>query len=240
VASAALAPLANVRLLPERLPQRFRDLTGADNTTVIQTLFCWLREKEHRELLRYSDVLPIRRLFEPQWERQLPRGVSRLEQLSMHATEANVRLSLPNDFLFKVDTASMKESLEIRVPLLDEDLFNFGLSIPHRLKVKGGTSKRVLRAVAGRRLPPAVATKPKWGFVVPLMDWVDLNFKERLKDALLGSSSKLPEFFEPKVYRPMVEAFCAGHSCKGISNEGLYNRSIMFLSLQLALCRITK
>ena len=52
-------------------------------------------------------------------------------------TEVNTRLMLPNDFLFKVDTASMRESLEVRVPMLDEELFAFGLSLPHRLKVDG-------------------------------------------------------------------------------------------------------
>ena len=52
-----------------------------------------------------------------------PPRASRLERLSAHATEINTRLTLPNDFLFKVDTASMRESLEVRVPMLDEDLF---------------------------------------------------------------------------------------------------------------------
>ena len=44
---------------------------------------------------------------------------------------------LANDYLYKVDTASMKESLEVRVPMLDEDLMAFGLSLPHQLKVNG-------------------------------------------------------------------------------------------------------
>ena len=71
---------------------------------------------------------------------------------------------LPNDFLFKVDTASMRESLEVRVPMLDEDLFAFGLSLPHACKVEGRSPKKVLRAVAERWLPASIARKPKWGF----------------------------------------------------------------------------
>src|SRR5262245_1216339 len=135
-------------------------------------------------------------------------GASRVEKLSMLATEADLRLRLPNDFLFKVDTASMKESLEVRVPMLDEDLFTFGLSLPHRLKVDGRTCKRVLRAVAKRSLPTAVASKPKWGFGIPVDTWVDPNFKRRLRDTLLGPSAKLAEFFRPEAYRPIIEAFC--------------------------------
>jgi asparagine synthase (glutamine-hydrolysing) len=142
---------------------------------------------------------------------------------------------LPNDFLFKVDTASMRESLEVRVPMLDEDLFTFGLSLPHFLKVNGRTCKRVLRAVAERRLPAAVATKPKMGFGIPVDAWVDTDFKVRLRDTLLDSSSKLPEFFRPEAYQPIIEAFCDGRPSPGISREGFYQRAIMLLSLHLAL-----
>jgi asparagine synthase (glutamine-hydrolysing) len=160
-----------------------------------------------------------------------------LERLSAHATEVNVRLVLANDFLPKVDTASMRESLEVRVPMLDEDLFAFGLLLPHCLKVNGRTCKSVLRAVAARRLPPAVANKPKWGFGIPVDAWVDADFKVRLRDALLGPSSSLPEFFRPEAYRPMLEAFCEGRPHPGISRQGLYQRAIMLLSMQLAISR---
>jgi len=153
----------------------------------------------------------------------------------MHATEANVRLTLPNDFLFKVDTASMKESVEVRVPMLDEELFDFGLSLPHSIKVKGRTCKNVLRSVAQRKLPSTVANKPKRGFVLPLDRWVDADFRTRLRDVLLGPSSKLPDFFRPEAYRPIVEAFCDERLSPGISREGMYQRAIMLLSVQLAL-----
>jgi asparagine synthase (glutamine-hydrolysing) len=181
------------------------------------------------------DVLPIRRLFEPQWEYVMPPRASRLEWLSANATEVGIRLILPDDFLFKVDTASMRESLEIRVPMLDEELFAFGLCLPHHLKVEGRTCKRVLREVARRRLPPAVANKPKQGFGIPVGSWVDADFKARLRDALLGSASRLAEFFRPEAYQPVVEAFCRGGLHPGISREGLYQRAIMLLSVQLAL-----
>ena len=97
--------------------------------------------------------------------------------------------------------ASMKEGLEVRVPMLDEDLMAFGLSLPHSLKVSHGTAKRVLRGVAERQLPSKVANKPKWGFGVPVDRWVDLDFKVALRDRLLGISSRLPEIFYPKELR---------------------------------------
>jgi asparagine synthase (glutamine-hydrolysing) len=233
-ASVVLVPMAWFGLVPKRYPQRFRELAGADDTSIIQDLFCWVRREEHRNLCRDTHLLPIRRLFEPQWERHLVPGDSRLERLSAHATEVNVRLSLANDFLFKVDIASMRESLEVRVPMLDEDLFAFGLSLPHKLKVNGRTCKRVLRAVARNKLPSTVANKPKWGFGIPVDTWVDADFKARLRETLLGPTGRLSEFFRPEIYRPIVEAFCQDSPLSHISRQGLYQRAMMLLSVQLA------
>jgi asparagine synthase (glutamine-hydrolysing) len=158
-----------------------------------------------------------------------------LERLSAHATEVNIRLTLPNDFLFKVDVASMRESLEVRVPLLDEDLVAFGLTLPHRLKVSGRVCKLVLREIAARRLPARVAKKPKQGFGIPVDLWVDQEVKARLRETLLSSSSRLPEFFRPEIYRAWVEAFSEGRCHPGVSRQGLYQRVIMLLSTHLAL-----
>jgi len=236
-ASMALTPLANLGALPTSLPHRLRELPEADDVAIVQNLSCWVREQEHHSLCRDMDLLPIRRLFEPQWDHRPPPGASRLERLSMLATETGVRLSLPNDFLFKVDTASMKESMEIRVPMLDEDLFDFTLSLPHSLKVNGRTCKRVLRAIANRRLPPLVANKPKQGFEIPVDAWVGSDFRGALREELLGPSSRLSEFFQPESYRPMIEAFCDRSSCSSISRTGLYQRVIMLLSVQATLNR---
>jgi asparagine synthase (glutamine-hydrolysing) len=228
-------PLARLGVLRNSLPDRIRDLTCADDTKIVQTLFCWIREDEHKNLCADTGLLPVRRLFERQWKHHFSGKVSRSERLSAHVTEVDVRLRLPNDFLFKVDMASMKESLEVRVPLLDEELFAFGLTLPHRLKVGGGLSKKVLRSVAESKLPKAVAEKPKLGFVIPVDKWVDRKFKSQLSEVLLGPSSRLPEFFRPETYRPVVDAFCTGKPHDTISRAGLYQRAIMLLAVQLAL-----
>jgi asparagine synthase (glutamine-hydrolysing) len=195
-----------------------------------------VREREHRELLADADaVAPVRRLFEPTWHHSIPPAASRLERLSAHAVEVNVRLVLPNDYLAKVDTASMRHSLEVRVPLLDEDLIAFALTLPHALRVVGRRGKRVLRRVAARRLPALVAKRPKHGFDVPVDQWLDPSFAPNLQDALLEPNSPVADHLERTVYSSWVEAFCSGRPADGISRAGLYQRIVMLLSLDLAL-----
>jgi asparagine synthase (glutamine-hydrolysing) len=234
-ASVALTPLERVAIVRKHLSRRLTEFAGADDVSIIQNLLCWVREQEHRRLCHNRDLLPVRRLFELQWDHDLLPRASRIERLSAHATEIQTRLLLPNDFLFKVDTASMRESLEVRVPMLDEELFAFGLCLPHHLKVQRRTCKRVLRSVAESWLPLTVARKRKRGFGIPVDSWVHADFKTRLKDALLGPSSRLPEFFRPEAYSPMVQAFCDGRPCPGISRQGLYQRAIMLLSVHVVL-----
>lgn len=227
-------PLARTGLVPARVPQRLKDLSAADDAGIFETLQCWVRADEHVLLCQDLGMLPVRRLFERRWAYQVPAQNSRLEQLSAHNTEINVRLRLANDYLFKVDAASMRESLEVRVPMLDEALFDFGLTLPHRLLVDRTRCKRVLRALARRRLPSAVASKRKQGFGVPVDIWVDAAFKRRLREFLL-ESKHLPDYFRPEIYVPMVSAFCEGRAQPGVSRAGLYQRAIILLSVALAL-----
>jgi len=235
--AALLGQLSSCGLVSKRVVARLEELNGADDTSIVQSLSCWLRAEEHAALCRDNDMLPIRRWFVSKWACRLPAGSSRLERLSAHMTEVSTRLTMANGFLVKVDTASMRHSLEVRVPMLDEDLFSFGLSLPHSHKVRGRTCKRVLRSIAERWLPAEVAHKPKWGFSVPVDTWVSRQFKERFRDAVLLTSTPLDEFFRPEVYRPIVQAFCDDQSMAGMSRQGLYQRAIMLLSLHLHLNR---
>jgi len=96
------------------------------------------------------------------------------------------RFYLQDDLMPKVDTASMLCSLEVRAPFLDRDLADFCATLPHDVKLRGGTRKWLLKKAMAPLLPADVLHKPKQGFSVPLIDWLralpgpDLGFAEEL------------------------------------------------------------
>jgi asparagine synthase (glutamine-hydrolysing) len=235
LASVAAGSAARAGVVRATMSQRVVQLSRADDATALATIFAWIRPAEQRSLLvDPAGVAPLARLFERTWGYVAPSS-SRLERLAAGAVEANMRLILPDDYLFKVDTGSMRASLEVRVPMLDEDLVDFGLRLPLALRARRRTAKVVLREVARRRLPAAVAEKPKQGFTVPVDRWVDSTFKARLRERLTDPGSFLPQVLRRDVYVPWVDAFARDAQVPGISRAGLYQRALMLLSLDLAL-----
>jgi asparagine synthase (glutamine-hydrolysing) len=234
-AALPVSGLSRLGTLRDAVPMAVRHLVGQDEAAILEYLLCWIRPSEHAALCGDLGALPPRRHFEQQWQ-QAPEGrVSKLERLSMLATEVWTRLILANDFLPKVDIASMRESLEVRVPMLDEDLFEFGLTMPQHLKFRSGLTKPVLREVARTKIPEHVAKMPKHGFGVPVDVLFDRGFKDRLRETLLGSTGGLSQLFEESSYRPAVLAFCDGSDLPGVSRAGVYQRAVMLLSVSLAL-----
>lgn len=84
---------------------------------------------------------------------------------------------LKDDLLVKIDRASMQFSLETRVPFLDNEIIRFAWNIPTELKLKGKQNKYILRQVLYRYVPKHIFERPKWGFSVPIREWLTTDLK---------------------------------------------------------------
>jgi asparagine synthase (glutamine-hydrolysing) len=81
------------------------------------------------------------------------------------------QVQLPDDYLTKVDVASMAASLEVRAPLLDVSVLETAWRLPDRMKLHWGARKWLLKRLAARLVPAEVIYRPKMGFAMPLPRW---------------------------------------------------------------------
>ncbi|HSX13882.1 MAG TPA: asparagine synthase (glutamine-hydrolyzing) [Chlamydiales bacterium] len=96
----------------------------------------------------------------------------------------DTRLWLADDLLTKVDRATMAYSIEARVPYLDHRLVELACKLPIHLKMQGMNGKVILKKIAEKYLPAEIVHRPKWGFVMPLGDWLNRELKHLVCEAL--------------------------------------------------------
>jgi asparagine synthase (glutamine-hydrolysing) len=109
----------------------------------------------------------------------------------------DMRLYLQEAILVKVDRASMASSLEVRAPFLDHELVEFVMSLPSTLKLKGLTSKYILKKMMKGLLPDKVINRPKKGFGVPIAKWVKGELRGLFEDCLSSDRIKREGFLNP-------------------------------------------
>ncbi len=84
----------------------------------------------------------------------------------------DTKLWLVGDILLKADKMSMANSLEVRVPLLDKEVFKVAKSVPSKYRVNKKGTKLVFRQIANKYLPEHVSSKKKLGFPIPIREWL--------------------------------------------------------------------
>ncbi len=131
--------------------------------------------------------------------------------------------TLADDFLVKVDRASMMNSLEVRAPFLDPRLVEFAFcKVPSVWKCDGHETRRLERRLAQRWLPASLDLKRKQGFSVPLGDW----FRELGSRGVHARLDGLPAF----INRAFMDVLVRGHM------RGRENGSRLFALVMLAAC----
>ena len=108
----------------------------------------------------------------------------------------DIHTYLPEDLLVKTDIATMANSLEARVPFLDHVFMEFAAGIPSRLKLRGFTTKWILKEVFSDLLPKSILGRKKMGFGVPVSRWFRNELKDYLFEILLDSQALNRGYFK--------------------------------------------
>ena len=110
----------------------------------------------------------------------------------------------------KQDQMSMAASLESRVPFLDHELVEFAAGLPTDLKLRGLTTKRVLRLAMSGRLPRRIITRRKMGFPTPMDVWLRGEFTHLLEEIVLSRRARQRGLFEMREVEKLVAEHRAG------------------------------
>ena len=136
--------------------------------------------------------------------------VTKMQYLDMH-------LWLPNDILLKADKMSMANSLELRVPILDKEVFALASSIPVEYKISHNTTKYALRKAASKRIPEDWYKRRKKGFPVPIIKWFrEEKYYNIVKEIFNQDFTK--EFFDQNALLKMLDDHYKGkkNNCRKI------------------------
>jgi asparagine synthase (glutamine-hydrolysing) len=132
-------------------------------------------------------------------------GAERLSRLQ----DLDLGIQLVDDMLVKTDRASMAHSLEARVPLLDQAVVDFALSLPANRKIRGRSKKRLLRQAAAPLLPEEIISGPKRGFSLPIAAWFRGNLEPFLREALSPGRIREQGLFDADTVTALIDRHVA-------------------------------
>jgi asparagine synthase (glutamine-hydrolysing) len=205
----AALPAATANRSPYGRVRRLLGVMGKERTERYLTLTCGFSEEMKAALytrefrVRSAEASPLTYMhpwFSGNGEIDI---IDRL----MSADTSNY---LPNDLLVKVDIASMAVSLEARAPFLDHNVMEFAASLPARYKLRGLTTKYILKRALRGLLPDEILSRRKMGFGVPISHWFRSELKGFLSDTILSDKALGRGYFNPAVVRQLVDLHSSG------------------------------
>ena len=111
---------------------------------------------------------------------------------------------LPNDILLKADKMSMANSVELRVPFLDKEVWNISKKLPTKYMVHDGQTKYIFRKVAEKVIPEEWAKRRKLGFPVPFGNWIqEEKYYNKVKE--MFNKDFTSEFFDKVKINEMLD-----------------------------------
>ena len=132
------------------------------------------------------------------------------------------------ELLMKQDQMSMSMSIESRVPFLDHHLVEFAARLPHRLKLRGLTTKRILRESVRGIIPDAILTRPKMGFPVPFSKWMRGPWNGVAREVLLDQRSRERGLINPAAVSRLLDDHRTGTRAGGDAIWALLNLELWY------------
>jgi len=190
------------KLIPDHLYGKGLTYYLSKDKNYIGAYFCLWKDYERRKVFlpAIRDKLGIEyseKIKENMLKSMSGDFISKMQKLDMQTY-------MVDDILTKVDRASMMNSLEARVPLLDHKLAELSFKIPSNLKMDGINKKFILKETFKKILPEEVISHKKQGFSVPLNKWFNDDLKEYALDTILSSKS-LYSFLEKKHVKQLLD-----------------------------------
>ncbi|HEY1267075.1 MAG TPA: asparagine synthase (glutamine-hydrolyzing) [Candidatus Binatia bacterium] len=202
--AAAGLPVSHHDISPDFKIKQF--LRGAGVSSEIR-FFIWMgsfTEAERKALLTDDFKAALARdntyedIFAYVRESGLNKDLERILYLS-------TKLYLQDDILVKVDRASMANGLEVRCPLLDQELVEFACRLPLHYKLRGLTTKYLLKKAAAGILPDGIITRKKKGFGIPISQWLGGELKNFMLDHLSERRIKQQGYFNYACIRGLID-----------------------------------
>ncbi|MGI9204627.1 MAG: asparagine synthase (glutamine-hydrolyzing) [Woeseiaceae bacterium] len=117
---------------------------------------------------------------------------------------------LPDNLLERGDRMTMAASLEARMPFMDHELAEFASALPDQFRVRGRSTKWILRQAVQRLLPARIIDRPKIGFRVPVNEWFQGPMRDYLRAHLCGSDSIVRRYFHASTLDGVVDEHIRG------------------------------
>jgi asparagine synthase (glutamine-hydrolysing) len=122
------------------------------------------------------------------------------------------RLYMQDGVLAKVDRSSMAVGLEVRSPFLDSEMVRLAFALPPSLSLAGRSTKMLVRRMLATRVPPAIVSRPKKGFGIPLARWLRTDLKPLVNEHLAPRKLASEGFLRPEVVSRIVSEHLAGRA----------------------------
>jgi len=200
---------AALRRLPATIPsvRRARKLLrDADKTTVDRMIgyFSWITPETLRGLLSPASNTAIGNYLPESYLKSRLAEIPGEDSLLNRMLYCEMVGFLVDHNLNYTDKLGMAVGVEVRVPYLDREVVDLACRMPPSLKMRGTTTKYLLRKVAERYLPRDVIYRSKTGFGAPLRRWLKVELRDWLADTLSARRLKNRGLFEPAAVQRLI------------------------------------